>query len=109
MSASTELMPLRLFQEAESTNAGWWWLSFADSTRPEGQQFLGGCIVQGLGVATAALNAHMLMINPGGGVLGYPIPETLMEHIPVGHRNKLLTREEAEQVFGAMENAEGPG
>ena len=34
-----------LTEEAENPE-GWWWLSFADSRRPAGSQFLGACLVR---------------------------------------------------------------
>ena len=46
----------------------WYWLSFVDVSRPKGQQFLGACIVQARGIATAVREAHLRGCNPGGQV-----------------------------------------
>lgn len=58
---------------------GWMWLSFADPHLDEGEQFLGVAIVPGANVVQAAVHASMLGCNPGGEVIGYPIPD---EHLP---------------------------
>lgn len=50
-----------------------WWVSFADSHRPKGQQFLGCCIVHALDIAEAAQAAWVRGINPGGEVVGIVI------------------------------------
>lgn len=48
---------------------GLWWLSFSDE-----QACLGVAIVDGDDVVEATMRAHMLGINPGGQVLGIPVP-----------------------------------
>ena len=63
--------------------SGWWYLSFAGEAR-----YLGACVVQGAGLVDAALNARMLRCNPGGEVLGAPIPEGSLP--PEHMRNRLL-------------------
>jgi hypothetical protein len=48
---------------------GWFYLSFADET------FRGGAIVQAPDdILAATLESHRLGINPGGQVIGMPIP-----------------------------------
>jgi hypothetical protein len=53
----------------------WYYLSFADETRPKGEQFLGAAVVKANGVLTATRKCHVLGINPGGQVLCVPLPE----------------------------------
>lgn len=84
----------------------WWWLSFADPERPEGEQFLGAALVSGGeavpgddGFIAACLASHALGINPGGEVKGVgPFPE---DKLPPNHpRNKLMSLAEI-QAFAA--------
>jgi len=68
----------------------WWWLSFA-----EDDGFRGVAIVQGQDMAAAIARAHLLKINPGGQVAGWPIPEEFLDqHVPGEFRNRLLSRQE---------------
>jgi hypothetical protein len=96
--------------EAEriSGKLGWWWLSFADAGLPKGSQFLGCCIVEGYGIITAVQRAHELGIDPGGGVMGIDIPNDLLHQFPESYRDRLLTRQETEEL-GPMVNERGPG
>jgi hypothetical protein len=48
---------------------GWWWLSFADPDRPEGERFLGVAIVEGDDAMDAMQTAWNLGCNPGGEIL----------------------------------------
>lgn len=82
--------------------SGWWWLSFADSDKPKGSQFLGVVIVQGTSIESAAMEAHAVNANPGGQVLGVPIPESILDSIPVPDRNRLLTKDEAKWLDKTM-------
>lgn len=69
----------------------WWWLSFASTDRPKGHQFLGACIVQAYGVATAALEARAKKCNPGGQIQSTPFPP----HVDLDvWANRLLTRDD---------------
>lgn len=71
-----------------------WWLSFADASLPAGSQFLGVVIVRGRNIMEAATVAHWIGINPGGGVQGIEIPETML--IADRWVERLLTRAECE-------------
>ena len=71
-----------------------YYLSFCDPERPAGSQFLGAAVVPGGSMIEAVRNAHMLGCNPGGEVLGQPVPEYLEPHIGTRWRVQLLTREE---------------
>jgi hypothetical protein len=68
-----------------------WWLSFADPGLPEGSQFLGVVILEAAGLADAVTKSHLLGLNPGGEILGYPVPGW----IPREWQGRLLTKEEA--------------
>ncbi len=76
----------------------WWWLSFADGRFPKGSQFLGSAIVPGTSIFVAASVAREARINPGGEVLGLPIPAEVLVMIDDKHRFKLLSRAESEAV-----------
>jgi hypothetical protein len=57
----------------------WFWLSFADGSLPEGQQFLGVAIVCGWTIQEAVTRSHLLHVNPGGEISFAQIPP---EHVP---------------------------
>lgn len=78
-------------QDPRTPEGAVWWLSFADESRG----FLGVAIVEGNGPASAMQNATELGINPGGGIMSFPVPG---EHVPAQYRNRLLTRAEAAEV-----------
>lgn len=93
----------------------WWWLSFADADRPEGQQLLGVAVVRGylpkllpvlepetpeetadsqwleeaMAAASAVREAHRLGANPGGQVA--MLCDIDVEWIPVEYRERLIT------------------
>lgn len=76
----------------------WWWLSFVDAEKPEGERFLGVAIVQARGIGHAVTEAYRLGINPGGEVVGLEIDA---EHVPAEeYRERLLTKAEAEALVG---------
>lgn len=63
------------------------WLSFADGTRPKGQQFLGACMVEVKrfpdhrdSLKAALRKAHVLGINPGGEVQSVELPDVAPIH-----------------------------
>lgn len=45
-----------------------YWMSFADPRKPQGEQFLGVCIVNADDCTSAVMVTHALGINPGGAV-----------------------------------------
>jgi hypothetical protein len=90
----SEMMLDRLIADAHSEPLQWWWLSFADSDLPTGEQFLGAAVVRARGLGHAALVAHRLGINPGGEVLGATLPDGFAP--PPEQQNRLMAREEAE-------------
>lgn len=66
----------------------YWYLSFADDNRGG---FLGACVVEGFDIVSATIRAHELGINPGGQVLGLPMPHEHEDDYP---HDRLLKREE---------------
>ena len=74
----------------------WWWLSFVDPELPEGDRFLGVCVVQGANVVDAVERAWALGCNPGGAVAGWVLPP--LEEPDPEWRERLLTRAEAEAL-----------
>lgn len=77
-----------------------WWLSFCDSDRPKGQQFLGVAIVCAHAFTEAITAAHVLGINPGGEVQGHAIPPDKL--VPSQWVERLLTRAECEELERKM-------
>ena len=72
------------------------WLSFCDDDKPKGQQFLGVAIVRGRDFLIAVERAHMLGINPGGQVMGMPIPDEVAPDIV----DRMLSRREVIALGG---------
>jgi pseudouridine-5'-phosphate glycosidase len=70
------------------------WLSFADTSRAPGTQLLGVAIVPGADFEDAVAQAWQIGCNPGGQVVGLPIPDTFT--IAESNVGRLLTRAEAE-------------
>jgi hypothetical protein len=94
-------MPSAVPQNMKHPGPGlWWWLSFCDSFKPEGQQFLGVAIVEGKTLRAAIETAEALGIHPGGRVAS--VACTLF--VPAAAwRNRLLSREEVIAAGNSME------
>jgi hypothetical protein len=90
-------------ETASEPTAGWW-LSFCDTDRPAGQQFLGACLVRAGSLPEAITVSHLLGVNPGGEIeiLG-PIPPEKVDKIPLKWVNRLLSREEIDEFDAVME------
>lgn len=71
------------------------WMSFCDTDKPSGEQFLGVIITKTLGIAHAVQKTHALGINPGGQILSYEIDPN---EIKPEDFNKLLRREDLEKA-----------
>ena len=67
------------------------WMSFCDTGRPKGKQFLGVIIMWSPGVAHAIDRAWKLGINPGGEIMSYIINPN---KIKPEHFDRLLTKQE---------------
>lgn len=78
------------------------WLSFCDSDRPEGEQFLGAAIVPGTNVLEGAMSATILHCNPGGEVVGIPIQAHMFDAIPPLYLHRLLSREQAKDLDAVL-------
>lgn len=78
-----------------------WWLNFADPSLPEGQRFLGACIVPGASPIDAVRNAHALKCNPGGEVMGVEIGPGDRDFIDRTWMGRVLSRTECE-AFSAQ-------
>jgi hypothetical protein len=83
-------------RERATQPTSWWWLSFVDSDKPEGQRFLGVAIVEGNGVGSASLRAHELGVNPGGEVRASRLEADAVPE--ARYLNRLLSRKESEQA-----------
>lgn len=70
----------------------WHYLSFATD-----EGFRGGVIVRGGDVVEATKEAWRLGCNPGGEVLGAPIPDDLIP--PDKYKNRLLTKAEIDECW----------
>ena len=75
-----------------------WYLSFCDTDRPKGSQFVGACIVEAYDMGSAVMRAHVLGCNPGGDVQGHHIPKNREKNAPPELRGVLLTREQVESM-----------
>lgn len=73
-----------------------WWLSFADTQRPVGEQFIGGAIVRATHLMEAVQAAHYLGISPGGKVIGSAIPSNY--HVPPQFVERLLNSDEIAEM-----------
>lgn len=90
-----------IIDELANPEEGIHWLSFADPDRPEGDQFLGVCIVKARGFLLAVEKARALGINPGGEVQGIEAPQdvvSVVAGIPDLLDRLYKTRAEAEAV-----------
>jgi hypothetical protein len=85
-----------------------YWLSFCDTRRQKGTQFLGAAIVEIVDrqmnpadepeILSALRIAHRLGCNPGGEVQGCVIPPDIEPQIPRSFRGRLLTKIECNQL-----------
>jgi len=76
----------------------WYYLSFADASRPKGEQFLGGLVIEAANAEDAPMLAWLIGENPGGEVLIVEI-----EHVPPErYRGRLLGKEQLREIGGEM-------
>lgn len=74
----------------------YYWMSFCDTSKPRGEQFLGVAIMGPAPiVGVAHLMSWVLGCNPGGECEIFQVPEDEVPNIPDAFRNRLLTKEEA--------------
>lgn len=90
------------------TLSTWYWMSFCDPDKPEGEQFLGVVIVDGgsehpsVGIHMAAVAAYATGCNPGGEVVAIQLPQWAVEHVVPAWSNRLLTRAEVAELDAAL-------
>lgn len=77
-----------------------WWLSFVDPFGPEGDRFLGVVVTEAACFENAVRGAWSKGINPGGEVLGLPLPDEQAVVVPPEYRERLLCRADAEALNG---------
>ena len=82
----------------------WHYLSFADDSG-----FRGGAIVRAHGFLTAVQRATDLGINPGGGVMCWPIPRKDLWRVQPDLRNRLLSEDEVLHKLEGRSMREEPG
>lgn len=80
----------RLAEEA-GANEVCLWMSFCDTRKPKGEQFLGVVITRAKGIASAIEKTWALGINPGGEVMSY---ETDPSDIAAECFDRLLSKHE---------------
>lgn len=83
-------------EAAEPRQPGVWYFSFANETG-----FLGGAFVYADSFSTALALLSVKKANPGGEVEGMP-PNEKMDQVPERWRNRLLSKEELEQLTKEM-------
>lgn len=71
------------------------WMSFCDSDKSKGNQFLGVVITKALGFAHALKKAHSLGINPGGEVKSQSIDP---DKIKIEYFDRLLSQKDLVEV-----------
>lgn len=69
-----------------------WWLSFCDTSKPKGLQFIGIIIIPAINFIQAVAKTHVLNINPGGEIEGVELPSSVK--ISSEYQNRLLSKKE---------------
>jgi hypothetical protein len=73
-----------------------WWLSFASKQRG----FLGVVLIRADSLASAVAKTHALRINPGGEVLGAPMPADQARKVHPSDTGRLLNKRETARYQG---------
>lgn len=73
-----------------------WWLSFCDTDRPPGTQFLGVAVVQAPTFAAAITRSHRIGVNPGGQVQA--VGPLRASDVPPEWRDRLLSAADVEAM-----------
>lgn len=74
----------------------WFYMSFADPTRPEGQQWLGGLFLEASDQKDATRRAWAIGENPGGQIVFWTCERLPLEE----YRGRLLNKDELRRAFG---------
>ncbi len=85
----------------------YYWLSFVDDTRPEGDRFVGGCIVVASSAAGAVMEARAQDCNPGGEVAIVEITPEYEHNVARYKLNHLYSKAEIQAMgqFRTMDQA----
>jgi hypothetical protein len=86
-----------LFAQEATEPLRWYYLSFAGE-----EGFRGACIVEARGMLGAVSRCNVLGINPGGEVMGMPVPDGQLASLTEDAKNVLLSREKLTEIFGDM-------
>ncbi len=86
-----------LIKEESSLESRQLWLSFCDTDKPKGDQFLGVIVIESCGLATAIQKLWEMGINPGGQVLCYETSGVLPDHM-----GRLLSKDQL-RSYGYIE------
>jgi hypothetical protein len=76
------------------------WLSFCDPEKPDGQQFLGACIVEASDFISAVTRSHQEGCNPGGEVKGMGPVDNYPEQYEL---NRIYSKDEINEIDEAIE------
>lgn len=82
-----------------------WWLSFCDTNRPVGSQFLGVCIVLGFDLRDAIVRSHVAKCNPGGSIQSVELPDDMARRVPRKRMDTLLSKQETVRLGEEMGTA----
>jgi hypothetical protein len=81
---------------------GLWWLSFCDTDKPPGEQFLGVALVEAPDYPSAIRRAWRTGCNPGGVIAGFDLPLAVMTNekrliLAKAPRNTLLDKAQLDE------------
>jgi len=72
----------------------YFWLSFCSSDMPEGEQFLGGCLIEADDIDDAIKKSHRRGCNPGGEVVCLQIDAKREPNLALFKLNHLYSKQE---------------
>jgi hypothetical protein len=74
-----------------------WWMSFCDPDRPEGDRFIGALVIRADNAHEMIDRSWALDLNPGGEIAFFEIPKQYEPRIPPDWiETRLLTKTECE-------------
>jgi hypothetical protein len=76
----------------------YYWLSFCDANRPEGERFIGGCLVEADGVGEAVEESWRWRCNPGGEIAIVEIGANHKQNVPRFRLNYLYSKQDIEDM-----------
>lgn len=75
----------------------WYYMSFANN-----EEFLGALIIEADNEFDMMIKSHLSGHNPGGEIQFLTIPEEAIDKLPDKYKDRLLTREEVEEMDRVM-------